>query len=98
MRTDLHTIATEDTAIQCKRIATEIALCHHQRTSRTDLHTSTTGNTVCAMQADVERRGDDRIKAFAKHAITVWTDHIMTDPHTLRTVDTLVRITQDETM
>ena len=48
------------------------------------------------MQADIEWRGDDGIESFAKHAVAVGADHIVADPHTLRAVDALVGIAQDE--
>ena len=50
------------------------------------------------MQADIERRRNNGIEALTKHAITVGADHIVTDAHTLGTVDALVRIAQNEAM
>ena len=50
------------------------------------------------VQADIEWGRHNRVKALTKHTIAVWTDHIVTNTHTLRAVDALVRITQDEAM
>src|SRR5579884_4224258 len=96
MRADLDTIATEDTAIEGKRIAGEVALSHHERASGTDLDTGPTGDTIGIMQAHIEGGGDDGIEAFAEHAIAIRPDHIVTNAHTLRTVNALVGIAQDE--
>src|SRR5437762_2082477 len=54
------------------------------------------GDTVGIVQADIEWRGDDGIESFAKHAVAVGADHIVADAHTLRAVDALVGIAQDE--
>jgi len=48
------------------------------------------------MQADIERRGHDSIEALTEHAVTVRTNHVVTDTHALRAVDALVWIAQDE--
>src|SRR5260370_8001012 len=48
------------------------------------------------MEAHIERRGHDRIDAVPEHAVTVRTNHVVTDTHALRAVDALVWIAQDE--
>src|SRR5216684_3663426 len=48
------------------------------------------------MQADIKWSRHNRVKALAKHAVAVWTDHVVTDAHALRAVDALVGIAQDE--
>src|SRR5215469_16053686 len=93
---DLYTVTAEDTAIQRERVAFQRALGHHQRPGRTDLHTGATRDAVRIVQADIERRGDNRVEAFAEHTVAVGTNHVMADAHALRTVDALVGIAQDE--
>ena len=96
MRTDLYTVTAEDTAVKREGVTLERTLSHHQRTGRTNLDTGTTGDTVGIVQADIEWRRDNGVKAFAEHAIAVRADHIMTDTHTLCAVDALVGVAQNE--
>src|SRR6266487_4563033 len=55
-------------------------------------------DTVAIVQADIEWSGDNRIEAFTEHPIAVRPDHVVTDTHTLRAIDTFVWIAQDEAM
>src|SRR5260221_11122848 len=48
------------------------------------------------MQAEIERREQDSTEALTEHAVTVRTNHVVTDTHALRAVDALVGIAQDE--
>src|SRR5579859_4974010 len=98
MWADLDTIPTEDAAIQRERVARQGTLSHHQGASGTDLYTRSTRDTIGIMQAHIERCGDDGIEALAEHAITIRANHVMADPHTLRTVNALVGIPQDKAM
>src|SRR5579875_136592 len=98
MRADLNAVAAEDTAIKREGVARQVALGHHQRTGRADLHAGAAGNAVRIVQADVKRRRDDGIEALAEHAVAVGADHVVADAHALRTVDALVGIAQNEAM
>ncbi len=98
MGAHLNAVSTEDTAIECECITCEVAFRHHQGSRGADLDARAAGDAVGIMQADIERRGDNRVESFPEHTVAVGPDHVVTDAHTLRAIDTLIGITQDEAM